>query len=291
MSAVLAEHELFDSCRVLFGSELQITRAFLEYLQRPGIKSAYRQRALTTHPDILARQGESAVGLGADLFRGVQQAYEHLTTYVDARENGFRFPRPLPVRARQAAPVKPAAPATPRPQARGWSASDAAAQQARPKQPRHFSRPTAAWPKSSPDWRAAAKIPARKLLFGHFLLYAGVTNWPTIIKALVWQRTGRPRLGEIGRRFGWLTEQNILHILKRRKLSESFGSSAISLGLLTDQQLRLMIFQQNRLQKKFGEYFIHHQLLSPAQVNELARQFARHNHSYAPPPAAYAARM
>jgi hypothetical protein len=88
-----------------------------------------------------------------------------------------------------------------------------------------------------------------------------------------------------------LTEQDILHILKRRKLSESFGSSALSLGLLTDQQLRLMIFQQNRLQKKFGEYFIHHQLLSPVEVNELARRFARHNTSYAPPRAAFAARM
>jgi hypothetical protein len=134
-------------------------------------------------------------------------------------------------------------------------------------------------------------IPARKLLFGHYLFYAGATNWQTIIKALVWQRTGRPRLGEIGRRLGWLTDHDILLILKRRKLSEPFGTSAVALGLLTDKQLRLMIFQQNRLQKKFGEYFIQHNLLSPLQLNELATRFTRHNTAHTPQRYAFSSRM
>lgn len=293
MTAVLAEHELFDSCRVLFGAELQVSRAFLEYLQRPGIKTAYRKKALETHPDVLASQGDTVKAQSADLFRLVQQAYEHLTTYLDARDSGFRFQTPTP-RPRQATPAKPAPKPAPRPQSKSWFSSDSAQAQSSHGQGRGFThqssgRPTSAW-QTSQAWRATA-IPARKLLFGHYLYYAGATNWQTIIKALVWQRTGRPRLGEIGRRFGWLTDQDILHILKRRKLSEPFGSSAVALGLLTDNQLRLMIFQQNKLQKKFGDYFIQHKLLSPMQLNELATRFTRHNTSYAPQRYAFSSRM
>ena len=289
MTAVFAEHDLLDACRVLFGTELQVNRAFLEYLQRPGIKSAYRQKALTTHPDVLASQGDAAQAQGASLFRVVQQAYEHLTTYLDARDSGYRFPPLRP--SRPAGPVKAKPQASPRPEP--WPRADAAKPQGRPRPSRPFTqaggRPASAWQTAGP-WRTTT-IPPRPLLFGHFLLYAGVTNWQTIIKALVWQRTGRPRLGEIGRRFGWLTEKDILHILKHRKLSQPFGASAIHLGLLTEQQLRLMIFHQHRMQKKFGEYFIDHQLLSPGQVNELARQFVHHNTSYAPPRRPTAARM
>jgi hypothetical protein len=282
MTTVFAEHELFDSCRVLFGSELHISRNFLEYLQRSGIKSAYRKKALETHPDVLASQSDDASAKSADLFRVVQQSYENLTTYLDARDNGFQFrilsnnPAQQPDFTRK--PAKPA----PRPASRSWSTADFK-QSRSTKGPasgasRPHPRPTPSWQTRQPWDRVA--VPSRKLLFGHFLFYAGVTNWQTIIKALVWQRTGRPRLGEIGRRFGWLTDEDILTILKKRSLYASFGSSAVALGFLTARQLQLMLFQQNRLQKKFGEYFVHHNILTPAQLNELARQFAQHNTSF-----------
>lgn len=285
MTAVLAEHELFDSCRVLFGADLQVTRAFLEYLQRPGIKSAYRQKALATHPDILASQENIAKQQGADLFRIVQQAYEHLTTYLDARDCGFRFQETQKMRRQQQpASSKPTTRATPRSQTSNWSSPKTDNTQTNGAQANTSSRQTyrTTSPRQGNQTWGATSIPSRKLLFGHYLYYAGVTNWQTIIKALVWQRTGRPRLGEIGRRFGWLTEQDILTILKKRKLSESFGASAVSLGILTDKQVRLMIFQQNRLQKKIGDYYLHHKLLSPLQLNELASRFTRHNSSHTP---------
>lgn len=294
MATVIAEHELVNSCRVLFGAELQITRSFLEYLQRSGIKSAYRKKALETHPDILASQGEAATKVqSADLFRLVQQSYENLNAYLDARDNGFQFQATPQPPVQRSAPPKDEPPFRPhpRPQARAWSAPNHGYAQSAPGQAgnRGQGRPNSAW-----QTRASARpvaIPCRKLLFGHFLFYAGVTNWQTIIKALVWQRTGRPRLGEIGRRFGWLTDQDILFILKRRSLSVSFGASAVALGLLSDRQLQLMLFQQNRLQKKFGEYFIHHKLLTPTQINELAHQFSRHNTSFDRQRYPFAARM
>lgn len=296
MATVIAEHELFDSCRILFGSELQVTRSFLEYLQRSGIKSAYRKKALETHPDILASQGETAATIqSAELFRLVQQSYENLSAYLDARDNGFRFqiqrqPPVTPRSSTQAPPGKPA----PRQQGRPWSPPNhghARATAGGQTDPRRQGRTQqGASCQSRPSSRPLV-IPCRKLLFGHFLFYAGVTNWQTIIKALVWQRTGRPRLGEIGRRFGWLTDQDILSILQRRSLSASFGASALALGLLNERQLKLMLFQQNRLQKRFGEYFIHHKLLTPTQVNELVHQFSRHNTSFERQRHPFAARM
>lgn len=290
MTTVIAEHELFDSCRVLFGEDLQVSRSFLEYLQRAGIKSAYRQKALTTHPDILASQGDTAKAQSAELFRLVQQAYENLTTYLDARDNGFRFQLAPRVRAPQAATAKtPARPAQ-RPQDRKGSAAGQSRSTTGPSSGcKGQSRPASAW-QTSQAWPTTA-IPARRLLFGHYLYYSGVTTWQTLVKALVWQRTGRPRLGEIGRRFGWLTDQDILTVLKKRKLSESFGSSAVALGLLTDSQLRLMIFQQGKLQKKIGDYFIQHKLISPLQLNELASNFTRHNASCDRQRFAFSARM
>jgi hypothetical protein len=281
MTAVVAEHELFASCRVLFGAELDITRNFLEYLQRSGIKSAYRKKALETHPDVLASQGgANAMAESADLFRRVQQSYENLTAYLDARDNGFRFPPLRP--AMQAAPRKPQP--APRPEQRWSAAGPSRSARPNPSGPGGFTRskarPASAWQAS--EGTGPGAIPSRKLLFGHYLYYSGVTSWQTIIKALVWQRTGRPRLGEIGRRFGWLTNQDILTILKRRKLTDSFGASAVSLGFLTERQLSLMVFQQNKLQKRFGEYFVHHNLLTPWQIDELARHCSRHNTAFNP---------
>lgn len=283
MEAVIAEHELFDSCRILFGAELQITRHFLEYLQHSGIKSAYRKKALETHPDVLADQGD--VDQGADLFRMVHQAYANLTTYLHARDNGFRFPSPTRVQPAPGAVRRPPPASRPRPPQAGGarpgnSTRSDSAGTARPS--------AAAW--KTGHTVAKRGIPRRKLLFGHYLYYAGLTNWQTIVKALVWQRTGRPRLGEIGRRFGWLSDQDILTILRQRSLSQPFGSSAVSLGFITDRQLRLMLFHQGKLQKKFGEYFVQHNHLTQAQLHDLSHQFFQHNAAFERPSFAYGGR-
>ncbi len=272
----IAEQDLFKACRVLFGGEIQISRGFLEYLQLNGIKTAYRRRARETHPDMLTDVGEAAIRRGADLFQGVQQAYESLRSYLDARERGLaQFQSP---------PIKTAA--AKRPATRRWPQNQSWAQRpqtARRKQtsPRQQSgqssarRPgwTANYQQTSPNRR----IPPRKLLFGHYLFYSGVTNWQTIVNALIWQRTRRPRLGEIGKSFGWLTSSDIVHILKSRQLSDPFGCSAVKLGLLTENQVRLMVFKQQRQQKKFGEYFVQHNLLTHSQLERLIKNFRLHN--------------
>ena len=267
MAVYIAEHELFNACQVLFGHEVSINRQFLDYLQLAGVKSAYRRKAFETHPDMLAGKGHDNPKQGADLFLAVQKAYENLTTYLDARARGLHIQTTVQVRP----PPRPRPAAPARPQgAAAWQSAGPRRQP--PPRPETTSFRTGAV--CSPFQGA---IPARRLLFGHYLYYSGVANWQTIIKALVWQRMARPRLGEIGTRFGWLTSRDILQILQRRDLRKSFGTAAVELGYLSETQLRLMVFQQQRLQKKFGEYFLHNNLLSPRELDSLVNRFRTHN--------------
>jgi hypothetical protein len=281
METVAAENELFRSCEVIFGPELTISREFLDYLQLSGIKSAYRKRAMETHPDRAALENALEQRQRHDLFHSVQEAYETLTTFLDAKEKGFCLP-PLTRQAPpQTAPCRPA-PARPR-----------KPQQARPGQdtggPRRQSRgetrtkPGGTNTSGQPSffWNTESlyqgPLPHRRLLLGHFLYYSGLINWRTIIQALIWQRTERPRLGEIGLRFGLLSEAEVMQILRNRPLLQPFGQAALEMGLLSQSQLRMLVAHQKRLQKKFGEFFLEKQILQPDELRVLLEQFQEHN--------------
>lgn len=279
MAVVIAEHELMHSCRVLFGTETTITRAFLEYLQPSGIKCAYRKKALETHPDVIARQCACNGHQSSDLFRAVQQAYENLKGYMEAREQGFTFrvaPRrvhPTPTQTKPSARAK-------RSTSTGyqWHTSKNESATQRKSAPRPgASRKTDPSPNRFRSQTQNAQIPARPLLFGHFLYYTGITDWQTIIKAIVWQRTERPKIGELAKKYGWLSNHDILHILRRRNLSDSFGKSAVNMGFINDNQLRILLFHQKRMQKKFGQYFVQNNLLTPFELQSLVSKFYSHN--------------
>ncbi|MEW6428779.1 MAG: molecular chaperone DnaJ [Thermodesulfobacteriota bacterium] len=266
MTIVVAEHELYRACQILFGLELQLSREFLEYLQMSGVKSAYRQRARETHPDLA--DGDMDKRQCADLFHKVQTAYENLRCYLEAREKGFSLGGG-PV----AAPPRPK-PAQPRP------------------------RPAAGSPHARPQWQGANRegqwqrqngctvdieklyrgpLPSRPLLFGHFLYYSGVINWRTVVQALVWQRMQRPRLGELARRRGWLDEESIRRILDRRNGNRNFGETAIHLGMLDENQRAILVWQQKRMQRKIGGYFVEANILSPERLALLVERCRQHN--------------
>ncbi|MEW6221355.1 MAG: DnaJ domain-containing protein, partial [Thermodesulfobacteriota bacterium] len=92
----MAETQLFEACTILFGDHLDINRQFLEYLQLAGVRKAYRQRALETHPDVITGRAGTLAPVDTSAFRQVQQAYEDLSRYLKAREQGFVFHGPPP---------------------------------------------------------------------------------------------------------------------------------------------------------------------------------------------------
>lgn len=283
MSFVIAEHELYRSCEILFGLEPNINRDFLEYLQASGVKNAYREKARETHPDMVFANGD----YNPDLFRTVQEAYENLSAYLKAREKGFRFPALSAAITRRSR--KSFRPPNQNVHARRNHSEthpkNGVSGKRFQKKSNRFKRPVNG--KNSFNWQTDSlykgPIPRRVLLFGHFLYYSGIINWRNIIQALVWQRNHRPRVGEIACRFGWLTEEEVLHILKNRTLMRPFGKAALDLGLLTKGQLNIVVLHQKRLQKKIGKYFTEKNILTPAQLDELVDKYHAHNAGLAGP--------
>ncbi len=280
METIAAEKELFRSCEIIFGPELTISREFLDYLQLSGIKSAYRKRAMETHPDRAGLENDRVQRQRHDLFHAVQEAYENLTTFLDAKEKGYCLPPP----PRQAPPrTQSTRPTPPRPQ---QARPSQAAPGPRP-QPKAGTQTKAGFENTSSQssvfWNTESlyqgPLPNRRLLLGHFLYYSGLINWRTIIQALIWQRTERPRLGEIGQRFGLLNEADVVQILRNRPTLQPFGQTAMDLGLLSQPQLQMLVAHQKRLQKKFGEFFLEKRLLEPNELRDLLQQYQEHNAS------------
>lgn len=283
MEPVAAEKELFRSCEIIFGPELSISREFLDYLQLSGIKSAYRKRAMETHPDRAGLENDRVQRQRHDLFHSVQEAYENLITFLDAKEKGYCLPpparqahprtqppRPAPAKPRQPQPAHPSrTTAGPRPQARAGAQTQAGFQNS-------ASRPSTFWDTES---LYQGSLPNRRLLLGHFLYYSGLINWRTIIQALIWQRTERPRLGEIGQRFGLLNEADVVQILRNRPTLQPFGQTAMDMGLLSQPQLQMLVAHQKRLQKKFGEFFLEKRILEAGELRALLQQYQEHNAS------------
>jgi len=268
METVAAEKVLFRSCEIIFGSELTISREFLDYLQRSGIKSAYRKRAMETHPDRAGQENDLVQRQRHDLFHSVQEAYETLSAFLDAKEKGFCLSPPLHPAPPRSRPPRPA-PSKPHHsrQTKGKAESTSGFQNS-------SSQPPVFWDTES---LYQGPLPNRRLLLGHFLYYSGLINWRTIIQALIWQRTERPRLGEIGRRFGLLSEADVRQILGNRPILQPFGQTALELGLLSQPQLQMLIAHQKRLQKKFGEFFLEKQILQPHELRALLQQYQEHN--------------
>ncbi len=273
MTVMVAEKELYRACEVIFGPELDISRDFLEYIQLSGVKSAYRKRAMETHPDRLAADHAAADGPSGALFHDVQQAYESLRQYLEARDKGFKLPGRRPVRAGNGTTTRRS---RPRPGCRtgtGRNSGQGAATGCR------AGRDTTGTPRffKNIDQLHQGPLPNRRLELGQFLYYSGLASWRTIVKALAWQRSRRPRIGEISRRFGLLSEQDVARVLRHQQPGQRFGEAARAMGLLTETQVRLLLQTQKRLQHKFGEYFLKEKILTPGKLARLLTALHRHN--------------
>lgn len=115
------------------------------------------------------------------------------------------------------------------------------------------------------------------MLFGHFLYYSGLVDWQTIVRALIWQRSCRPRVGDIGVRFGWLAQKDILTILQSGECTEPFGAKAIAGGKLNRYQMQAILAYQKKNHRKIGEFFVKKRIFTRMQLQRLLRKCADHN--------------
>ena len=244
------ETELYKACNILFGSEVDVSFDFLQYIQHSGIKSAYRRLALMTHPDVAAEDGG---GASPEKFIEVNRAYESLNEYVMRRERS-------PVRR----------------------TFDRAGEDTVCRRPRRRKRKFSESAQGRPMGNYfKGKMPMRRLMFGEFLFYRGAVSWEALIKAIVWQRSQRPRLGDLAIKWGWLDRQDVFRILRSRKFGETIGEALIRLGTCTSLQIKALLRTQRKMQMPFGEFFIANGYLARGHVNlVLYKEFLKHNSIY-----------
>jgi hypothetical protein len=120
-------------------------------------------------------------------------------------------------------------------------------------------------------------LPDEKFLFGRFLYRSGIIEWRQLIKALIWQKSGRPRIGELGISLGYLDRGSVLAILKNSNKVGAFGFTAQSMGLLSESEVRELLMRQKRQEKKIGQFFVENGLLSRKELAILLWQCKAHN--------------
>lgn len=247
---------LFDACRTIFGPQVNVSTEFLRYLQPIGVKSAFKKRALETHPDRAKQLGDSPRRLQEE-FRTVKQAYELLLSYVENKtrrivsEPGFtgRRTRAPQTQSRQHKPAEPAK------------------QHSQPY--RHH--------RTAQDHFYNGQLPRRKLMFGQFLYYAGCISWRMLIEAISWQRMLRPCIGQMALQSGILTQRDVVQVLSQRRLNERFGECAVRIGYMTPVQQVTLVSRQRCQQRRIGAYFVSQNVVSSDQLASLIERHRLHN--------------
>ncbi len=123
----------------------------------------------------------------------------------------------------------------------------------------------------------AGKIPKKALRFAQFLYYSGIIDWQTMIDAITWQMSVRPRIGEIGRSYRFFDSENVRDVIMASSSGEFFGSVALRLGLIDHFKLNVMLGKQRKLNRPIGRFFVENGLFSPAEINTLIKHNRSHN--------------
>jgi len=236
----ISESEILHACRVLFGSDLHLNHDFLNYLQPSGVRTAYRQKAKTTHPDRFASSSIQIKSHQEKLFQNLNQAHEVVQSYLKQRST---VPGKAPHRTRS----------------------------------EEHSQPYPHGSKHGSKRFYQGLMPARPLQFAQFLYYRGLIPYAAVISAITWQRQQRPSMGEIARRWRWLSEHDISRILKPRAGFTRFGEQAERLGLLKPLQVRTLLLHQRSQQKQIGQYFVDQKYITEKTLERLLNDLSAHN--------------
>ncbi len=248
MSSQLTESDVIDACRILFGSDADINRGFLFYVQPSGAKSAYRKKIKETHPDFFHDQADRIKQQQTALFRNIMEAYDIINRFLKEREEGLWTP-----------------------------AVDTAPRMDSVEQPQTGSSDSQPVRTRGDNGYFHGTVPFRILEIGRFLYCSGQISFGDLIEALAWQRKQRPIIGDVAQRWGWLVETSIDRIIASRDVPGRFGEKAVRLGLLSDGQVKALLLYQRTQQELLGKYFVMKKLLTVEQMERQVQKLIVHN--------------
>jgi len=264
--------ELFQACEKIFGPEVNLSFEFLEYLQPIGIKTAYRKRALETHPDRAKVLGSFDRDLNTE-FIDVQQAYEKLLLFVEKNNGSNVSPFFNDFKARQAQSYQ-----SPENSSYTSSYKDTRTHKGGQKKGHHDQRYANKKNKNHhSDHFYTGSFPKGILMIGQFLYYSGLISWRTLIEAICWQRRQRPKIGQIAIGWGLISSEDVMQILTDRTLNEKFGECARRIGYISNFEQFALVGKQRQLQRPLGEYFITNDILSSMDIMNMADKQQLHN--------------
>lgn len=259
-NSLFTESEIFAALRLLFASDAKSSRDILESVQESEIKKAFRKRAMQTHPDRFACRGTELQKRCSERFIAINNAYEVLNAYLKSRDKGIPFKKPEAGANRHPGTHQPS--------------------RKRPTQSTANTKAQSSNFHARSFWQRG--VPQRHLRFGEFLYYSGAIPWKSLIRALVWQVNQRPRIGEIAQKWRWLDETQIASLLEKRNPGERLGELLLNHGMISPFQLTVLLWQQKRIQKPIGEYFVEKRLLSERKIQDFLRRQQTHNFVFRP---------
>ena len=243
--APVLDLSVIRSCRILFGNELAVTLAFLRSLDAGSIKSAFRRRALETHPDRFVIAGPVALREQTIQFVEVTSAYDRLNTFLAERERTLMDPL---VRAEMAEAL--------------------------------LRKPEPAVPPAQPSRFFNGEMPKRSLLFGEYLYYTRSIPQHVLTEAIIWQRGLRPRFGDVALRWRLLSADTLDEIIRSKRFGEPLGESAIRIMKLNRFQVNTILLFQRKKQSPIGEYFTSQGHIMQFMLRRLLNEQKNHNDQF-----------
>ncbi|WP_435549328.1 J domain-containing protein [Desulfobacterium sp. N47] len=244
MPIVLHKQDILNAYSVIFGPAVGVSINTIIGIPPMTLKTAYRKKALETHPDRYLIVGKMKKELN-DQFIEVSLAYETLQKVL----NHFK---PLANNASNSINKE------------NKTKCSASSDGGKPAD--HFYR---------------GLLPKRKLLIGQFLYYSGIVSWKTLIDALTRQKMQRPPVGQIAIKWGILSKNDIHAILKQRSLEQKYDKRfveyACSKGYLTSFQRLALLGKQRSLQRPIGEFFVEKGILMSMDMEILVKKLHLHN--------------
>jgi len=275
------DRKLMDAYAVLLGRQDRMGgQPFLQQLDVAVLRRAYRALALATHPDAARRSSARPGSADGRRFIEASRAYELLMAYLLSRGS-----RPASVSSASAG-RRPSADPGKRSSSGGGARGSASGAKPGSGKSRAGAK-TGAGARAASGTRPRSEplfyrgpIPRRRLRLAEFLYFTGRISWQSLISALVWQRSARPRFGELARELRSITGQDLMKILASKLRHEQTGETARRLRLLTAAEVARILRLQRVRHKPIGRYFVEKERMAGAALSGILQELYRHNTLY-----------